>query len=308
MNAYLVCTIALAAMLSTRSSFAHGRSEQMNQELNAKTPEWLSIGAPIKVEPSATVAENGAVFRPRSGGATNSRNRVQIPARGIEIRVDYEIDWTGNNEAGTGSSLSPDGTRLIVNSGPSSHLYEILPNGESREVPLLLPHVTYDVGRKGYLREWSWADDQTLIARAEITDNAGHEIVENRIYVFHMNERALSRLDLSALNLPTTDGLEITKVGSDLNHLKIIVGDSEFTVKADLKSPPKIKKQEPDTSKTTAPLTASKQSPSKTSEAKALTTSEEPTSSTPWSIIVVLIVGVIGLLWFLLKKAKVNGL
>lgn len=307
MNAYLICAIALAAMLGTRSSFAHGRSEQMNQELNAKTPEWLSIGAPIKVEPSATAAEDGAVFRPRSGGATNSRNRVQIPARGIEIRVDYEIDWTGNNDAGTGSSLSPDGTRLIVNSGPSSHLYEILPNGESREVPLHLPHVTYDVGRKGYLREWSWADSQTLIAKSEITDDAGHEIVENRIYVFHMKERALSRLDLSALNLPTTDGLEITKVGSDLNHLKIIVGNSEFTVKADLKSPPRIIKQETNTSKTTAPLAAPKQPAPKTPEARAVTTSEEPTSMS-WLVWIVIIFAVLGLLWLLLKKAKVSGL
>ena len=45
--------------------------------------------------------------------------------------------------------------------------------------------------------------------------------------------------------------------------------------------------------------------PKKTPEAKpAPTPSEEPTSSTPWSIIVVLIVAVIGLLWLLLKGRK----
>lgn len=43
----------------------------------------------------------------------------------------------------------------------------------------------------------------------------------------------------------------------------------------------------------------------KTPEAKpAPTTSEEPHSSTPWSIIVVLIVAVTGLLWLLVKKRK----
>lgn len=36
--------------------------------------------------------------------------------------------------------------------------------------------------------------------------------------------------------------------------------------------------------------------------------SEEPTSSTPWSMIVVLVVVAIGLLWFFFKKAKVSGL
>jgi hypothetical protein len=217
--------------------------------------------------------------------------------------VDYAIDYTGDNEAGTGSSLSPDGARLIVNSGPSSHLYEILPNGDSREVPLQLPHVTYDAGRKGYLRGWSWADDQTLIGYAEIDDDAGHEVLESRIYVFHMKERVLSRLDLSALNLPTGAWVEVNKVGSDLNHLKIIVGNSEFTVKADLKSPPRIEKPETDASKTTAPLVTPKQSAQKAPEAKPVTPSEEP-ASTPWLVWAVLIVAAIGLLWLVLKKRK----
>lgn len=301
MNVYLVCAIALAAMLGTASSLAHGRSEQMNQELNAQTPDWLSIGIPIIVEPNGTVPQDEASFRPRSGGATNSRNRVQIPARGIEIRVDYAIDYTGNNEAGTGSSLSPDGTQLIVNSGPSSHLYEILPNGESREVPIQLPHVTHDTGRKGYLRGWSWAGNQTLIGYAEIDDDDGHEVLECRIYVFHMKDRALSRLDLSALNLPTRAWVEVTKVGSDLNHLKIMVGNSEFTVKADLKSPPRIEKQQVDVPKTTTPIPAPIQPAPKPPEAKAVTTSQEP-ASTSWHVWFVIILAALGLIWFQLKR------
>lgn len=304
MNTYLVYAITLTAMFGALSSFAHGGSEQMKQELNAKTPEWLSIGVPIKVESSGAASLGGAVFRPRSGGATNSNNRVQIPARGIEIRVDYEIDWTGNNEAGTGSSLNPDGTRLIVNSGPTSHLYEILPNGESREVPLELPHVTYDAGRKGYLRGWSWADNQTLVAKSEITDDTGDEIVENRIYVYHMKERVLSRLDLSALNLPTTDGLEITKIGSDLDQLTVMAGNNEFTVKADLKSPPKIEKRITAESKTAAPLTTSKQSTPKALESKTYGMSEESASSTPWLAVIAMIIVASGVLWLLLKSRK----
>ena len=44
--------------------------------------------------------------------------------------------------------------------------------------------------------------------------------------------------------------------------------------------------------------------PKKAPEAKTVTPSEEPTSPTPWSIIVVLIVAAIGLLWLLVKKRK----
>jgi hypothetical protein len=296
MNAYLVWTTALAMMLGTLSSLAHGRSEQMNQELNAKTPDWLSIGAPIKVEPSDTVAPDGVVFRPRSGGTTNSSNRVQIPARGIEIRVAYEVDWTG-----TGSSLSPDGTRLIVNSGPKSHLYEILSNGEFREIPLQLPHVTYDAGRKGYLREWSWADDQTLTGYAEIDDGAGHEILESRIYVYYLKERVLSRLDLSRLNLSIEDLVEVTKIGSDLNHLKLNLGNREFTVKADLRSPPVLATSEkrPEKSRENRPVLSSTSQVDLTSAAMNSKSKDKiPSSLWLWIIgIIILLITIVSALW-----------
>jgi hypothetical protein len=45
--------------------------------------------------------------------------------------------------------------------------------------------------------------------------------------------------------------------------------------------------------------------PKKSPEAKpGQTPTEEPTSSTPWSIIILLIVAVTGLLWLLVKKRK----
>jgi hypothetical protein len=277
----------------------------MTRELNAKAPEWLSIGVPIKAEPMTSLPSDQIVFRSRSGGATNSRNRVQIPSRGIQIELDYELDWTGNNEAGTGVSLSPDGKRLVVNAGPTNHLYEIEADGTYREVPLQLPHVTYDEGLKGYLRGWSWADDQTLVARAEITDEAGHEIIENRIYVFHMKEATLSRLDLSALKLTDTDGIEVIGFGSDLSQLKLSVGNAFVIAKADLKSPPKINQKE--TNAPTAPLVALNRQEPNASEAKPTTPPtpiEELASSTPWSVIVILMVAATGLLWLLVKNRK----
>lgn len=49
---------------------------------------------------------------------------------------------------------------------------------------------------------------------------------------------------------------------------------------------------------------AQQQRPSKSGKTQAEPPSEEPASSTPWSIIVVLIVAVTGLLWLLVKKRK----
>lgn len=114
MNIYSLGLVAMVLGLHVPGVLAHGRSELMTKELNAPTPDWLSIGVPIKAEPSQSPPGDHEAFRSRSGGATNSSNRVQIPSRGIEIKLDYEIDWTGNNEAGTAVSLSPNGKNLIV--------------------------------------------------------------------------------------------------------------------------------------------------------------------------------------------------
>jgi hypothetical protein len=288
-------------------ALAHGRSAEMIRMLNAPVPDWLSIAEPIKVEPTDEQSLPAPQsFRPRSGGATNSGNRVQIPARGIEFQVDYPIAYTGNNAEGLGVSLSPDGAKLIVSSGTGPHLYEIAPNGGHREVPMRLPDVTFDDGPKGFISRWSWASDEVLIGSGEVTDERGHELLEVRFYLFHLKEQALTRLDLSALKLPDdTAGLEIAGIGRDLEHLQIRLGDREFAVKADLKSPPRLLKK-PDTAP--IPKTQSIAQPpalKKVPESKtAPTPSEEPASSTPWSIIVVLIAASTGLLWLLLKKRK----
>ena len=294
----------LAFLSFGRGALAYPRSEQVIEELNAKKPEWLSLGSPIKAEPVTSPPGDQAVFRTRSGEVTNSRNRVQIPSRGIQIELDYEIDWTGNNEAGTGVSLSPDGKRLVVNSGPISHLYEIEPDGSHREAMLQLPHVTYDSGIKGYLRGWSWADDQTLIAQAEITDESGHKIIENRIYVFHMKDRALSRLDLSALNLLANDSIEVVGIGNDLNQLKLSVGGALVVAKADLKSPPKIEIKKPNPQSVSASFDADKQLPGIQAhlDLVAQSTSEGPAVKPTWSIIAVLIVATFCLFWLLKNR------
>ena len=275
-------------------ALAHGRSEEMVKMLNAPVPEWMSLAEPIKVEPvEDQTLHDGVSFRPRSGGATNSGNRVQIPDRGIEFQVDYQIDYTGNNAAGRGASLSSDGTKLIVNSGTSSYLYEITSDGFHRELPIRLPNVTYDEGLKGFITKWAWAGDDVVIGRSGITDERGHEILESRLYVFHIKEQALARLDLSALNLPDDESLEVISIGEDLGHLRIRVGDRELAVKADLKSPPRL-----------LPKQELAQPPKKTLGAVETpsTPNEVPAASTAWPVMAVVIVAVLGLLWLLLRK------
>jgi hypothetical protein len=221
--------------------FAERRSAEMIRELNAPVPDWLSLAEPIKVELiDDKTLPDGYLFRPRSGGATNTRNRVRIAERKLEFEFDYEISWRGGNSEGYGVSISPDGKMLLVNSGTNPHLYEIRADSSLHEVFIKLPHVTYEEGLKGFITRWSWVGDDVMIGHSEIVDETGHEILENRIYVFYLKEQALARLDLNALNLKDSYGIEITSIGHDLKHIRMRLGGGEFTVKADLQSPPRL--------------------------------------------------------------------
>jgi hypothetical protein len=270
---------------------AHGRSEKLIRELNSPVPDWMSPAEPIKAEPAEAQSLTSSLsFRQRPGGATNSRNRVRIPERGIEFQLPHPIDWRGVNEEGYGVSLHPDGTKFLANSGMTTRLYEISLGEELREIPLQLPHVTYDEGLKGWILGWSWAGDHLLVGRAEITDEAGHEILEGRLYVFYLKERALARLDLSSLDLPDNAGIEVVGIGDDLGHLRIRSGGRDWAVKADLKSPPRLVAKAasgptPETPSTTLP-------------------GERPSSSTLWLVLALAILAAIGLVWLLLKKRK----
>jgi hypothetical protein len=293
-------TLVLAVSLVVPMALGHAWSEQMKQELTAQPPEWLSIGAAIKVDSADKIADDQTGFRPVSGDSQSTRDRVTIPGRGIEIKVDYPIRWY------RGSSLSPDGTKLIINSGMQSKVYDILHDGSHRAIELRLPFVTYDAGPKGYITCWSWADNKTLVGEAEIDTEKG-EFIERRIYVFHVNESTLSRLDLNALNLQTTEGLTVSKVGLELDRLRISVGSNEFTVNADLKSSPKIEKPETHVPKRTPARSVHNKSELKISEAKPVKTGEKPelVSRLLW---IMMIFPVLGLLWFVFKKAKLPRL
>jgi hypothetical protein len=277
---------------------AHGRSEEMIRTLNAPVPAWMSLAEAIKVEPVA--AENFAQdysFRPRSGGATNSRNRVQIPELKIEFEVNYSIDYFGRKSAGHGVSLSPDRRKLLVNSGTNSHLYEISPSGDYKEIPIRLPHITYDAGPKGIITEWGWAGNDILAGTASITDDTGHELVDTRIYLFYLKEQALARLDISALPSKPPSALEVVSFGEDLQHLRIKWGGELFSLKADLAAPPKL------ITSTNSPLnSAPKANPLQDSSTAANARREDSNGSSGfWTW---LIAGIIALLGFCIWQMK----
>ena len=265
MRTWLSAVVGVIVFAAMQSLIAQGSSQGIKDELNSKTPDWLNIGEPIRVAPAGDMPVNQATSRPISGDSRSTRDRVIIPGRGIEIKVDYPISWY------RGSSLSPDGTKLIINSGIESKAYEIFANGSYRAIELQLPRVTYDDGPKGFISGWSWADNETLLGEAEINNERG-EFIEKRIYVFHLKQKTLSRLDLSALNLPSLEGLTVTKVGKDLNQLQISIGGKEFTAKADLRLPPSI-----DSSETKAPQPKSLP----TSKEEAVSASPSPTPASP---------------------------
>jgi hypothetical protein len=287
--------------------FAHGRSEEMAQMLNAPVPEWMSLAEPINVLPVNNASiEDSFSFRPRSGGATNTRNRIQIPARGIEFEVG-SVDYTGNKAAGYGVSLNPDGTKLLVNNGMTVRLYEITASGEHKEQPIQLPNVTYDEGEKGFILGWSWAGDDVLVGRTSITDYGGHETIERRLYVFHLEERALARLDLRALKLTDSDFIEIAGIGTDLKHLKLLVNEREFSVKADLEAPPVIIGQPTSRKETGSDSMNVPNVPPESGAPRGQDTTAQdssPTSSIPWVLIIALSMVMVALLLIFQKRKR----
>lgn len=294
--------------------FGHGRSEELTKLLNSPVPEWLSLASPIKVEASSKnfASLDKESFLPRSGGVTHSRNRVYIPAKNFVHEFPYKLQWRGNNEEAHGAFLSPDGTRLLTNSGkaPFFRLYDF-ENNQLEEVEILLPRITYDEGLKGFIYTWYWASDEVLIGYAEILDEQMHELVESRLYAFQLESQSLARLDLSALDLNPDDPpfVEVVSVGKDLSELILDVGGTRVLTKADLKSPHKILDEESSSKRSerakpekiqvrSSPATSSQKPLEKTSPEEGMA---ENKSSLPWIIAGVLLVGILALLFKVIK-------
>lgn len=212
------------------------RTDEVQKELTAPAPDWLTIGESIKVNPANPEVITASSFRPINGNASNPQNPVKKPATTPDCGMIQVVEDLSRRAR----SLSPDGKKLIINSGTVSRVYEILPDGSQNPIDFKLPRVTYDEGPKGFITGWSWADDTTLIGEALIMHEK--QFIEHRLYVFHSKQKVLSRLDLSPLNLPINIAarLIVTEASHDLQSLKLAALGSVMTVSADLKSPPKL--------------------------------------------------------------------
>src|SRR5690606_5539925 len=108
-------------------SIANARPPEIEDELNAPVPNWLFIAEPIVVTAEAQDDSEGEVFRPPGGGAVYGRRIFQLPDSEVDWMVDYEIGLMN------GVSVSPDGTRVIVNSGITPHFYRFVGKDELAE-------------------------------------------------------------------------------------------------------------------------------------------------------------------------------
>jgi hypothetical protein len=236
----------LLIFISSTAIFAHGRSEKLTKILNEPVPEWMSLAETIKVNPSLKKIEeiDKSEFRDKSGGATNSRNRVHIASINLTHQFDYYMVWTGGNEKSLGVSLKPDGSQLLTSSGtdPYFRVYTITDTNTLEEREMKLPTITYDKGLKGFINSWHWASDDTLIGNATINDEKGHELVESRIYVYCLKTKSLARLDLSALGIDNNNPpfISYESVKKDLSQIILEIGGKSVLVDVDLKAQHKL--------------------------------------------------------------------
>ncbi len=199
--------------------------------------------------------------------------------------------------------------KLVASWISLGHAYGISSDGDIQEVAIRLPRAIYDAGLKGFITRWSWAGNAIVIGRSGIADEAGDVILERRPYAYHLKERALSRLDLSALNLSDEDleGLDVVAVGDDLKHLRLRLGGREMVVKADLKSPPRLSAN-PDSG--LAPSNSSAGKPTRlpgssdsTTKVRPAPASKAPSGATAWLRMAPLLIALFGLLrWFVRKR------
>jgi len=241
-------TLTIVVFMLTAMVHGWATEAEENFDLNGNPPEWLKFGEPIKVYPSKEKVDPSMV-RSRSGDIKHTRNKVTILNRNIEVTLPDDFPIT----LGVGASLSPDGTKLIINSGDRIKAFEIRKDGSYHPMEIDVPHVTYDTTERGWISNWSWIDNETLMGEAEITDRFGHITLESRIYLYNVKTKILAQLDLSAFRKTHPDGVSIAGIGKDLNSLQFGTGEAAFKAKADMRSPLKVRKSK---SPTPAPKTA----------------------------------------------------
>lgn len=108
---------------------------------------------------------------------------------------------------------------------------------------------------------------------------------------------------------PRRGGIGLVRCSGDAWRSSMGADESDFWVqtldsKTGNESRPETQAQQVPGKGVNAPITTHSEASSASEAKPAPPPSKEPTSSTPWSIIVVLIVAALGLLWLLVKKRK----
>jgi hypothetical protein len=215
---------------------------------------------------------------------------------------------------GVAPALIELATRLITENQDSEHLYFVfealrLRNdlSESHQESLrslLLPLIGQDRGSMGdvikerglsTLAEYPTPQNEDVLIKF-LADRKGDD---NPFGYSFISAKSLAKIGTAKALKPLREYAERIKPppGQSLDHYDTAIG-AEKQILARLSAgtnstPPKS---------SAVNSTASKLA--KSSSDQGSTPSEEPTSSTPWSIIVVLIVAATGLLWLLVKKRK----
>lgn len=288
-------------------SLAHqGHSEAYKEYLNQPKPEWLSIGEPIKVK----VVESGSFDISKSSSVIVYPRSISIPEKKIKIVFPYQL--LGGASWGKDGShlLSPDKRMLVVNAGDSPKVYEILEQGSYKEADIDFPKLTFDSEKRGVITGWRWASDGALLAESAIENEGTGEHENSRVYVYHWEEKILSRLDLDSLNLKSLENVEIVGVSQDASYLKINVGGKVYDLQADLKSIPKLLKRDavPKRPERINPQHINRKPSSSSNKSLGQEVETEQTlekSRLPWIIAGVLLLGILALIFKIFKgKSK----
>jgi len=232
-----VIVFGFFAILSLASGGHEGHSESYKEYLNQPTPVWLKIGEPTEAEIVEGAESN---LPPLSGTVIAYPVSVSIPANNITITFQGQVAGGASWGAKKDNWLSPDGRRLIVQAEGAPRVFEVLGEESYREIDVDIPDVTYGSSLRGQLFGWCWVSDDVLVGNAVLENQDSGEYEGIQIYVYHVEEKVLSRLNLESLNLSDLEGLEIVQIESETSRIQFRIGDESFTVKAGLKMPSKL--------------------------------------------------------------------
>jgi hypothetical protein len=221
-----------------------GHSEPYRQFLNQPKPTWLNLGEPVIADVCNESAIRNIISNKDDDIVEVTQHEIRLPKKGIKINFgEYSIiDWSSSDNP-RNKYLSPDGTKLIVNLGTYHHIYRILDQGKYEETKLDYPLLTFDMKRRGIISDWRWGTDEVLIGDASIENPETGKEEGRYIYIYYLEEKILSRLDIQGLSSESAKSINIEDVNRDKEgnaFIKIRCDGKEMILQANLMRRPRI--------------------------------------------------------------------